>query len=504
MRQALALLVLSAAAAPALAQGVQMKSVVSYPAGSLPRATALADMDGDGDLDVVVTAQGPAQVQVLLNAGGALSAGPSLGLGLPGDVGRVAAGDLDGDGDVDLAVTHLTGVLLLVENVGGALVTHGSVSLTAAPDDVAAGDLDGDGDLDLVVAGEQGRVLFALWNQGGFAFTQQAYPIPQGVTSLALGRVTGFTPLDVVVVNRTTNEVTVLWPSDLGVYALVPLPPVVLDNVNPYDVAVGDVDGNGFADVVAVGATYQGLTLGRGQVVFSSGAGALHKGASFFPKPGPIGSCALADLDLDGRLDLAVGGIIAPQVVAYVNDGSGTFAGQPFGFLTDYSGFDLEAADLDGDGAADLVELSPGAGQAWVLLNAATGTPCALTSYCTAKTHSLGGAASIGASGLPSFGGQGFGLVLDGAIPSAVAIGIAGTSGPAALPFAGGLLCVQPPLKRLTPRKLSPTGTGSLAVPVTTAMIGQSRWYQWWYRDAAHPDGTGVGLSDGLAVTFCQ
>jgi hypothetical protein len=34
-------------------------------------------------------------------------------------------------------------------------------------------------------------------------------------------------------------------------------------------------------------------------------------------------------------------------------------------------------------------------------------------------------------------------------------------------------------------------------------MIGKPRWFQVYYRDAAHPDGTGFGMSDGLEVTFC-
>jgi hypothetical protein len=34
-------------------------------------------------------------------------------------------------------------------------------------------------------------------------------------------------------------------------------------------------------------------------------------------------------------------------------------------------------------------------------------------------------------------------------------------------------------------------------------MIGTSRYYQVWFRDPAHPDGTGVCLSDALAVVFC-
>jgi hypothetical protein len=66
----------------------------------------------------------------------------------------------------------------------------------------------------------------------------------------------------------------------------------------------------------------------------------------------------------------------------------------------------------------------------------------------------------------------------------------------------GGTLCVQPPIQRLPARTTSAAGTASEAVPIKLAMVGGTRWYQFWFRDPAHPDGTGVALSNGLVVTF--
>ncbi|MEO2093606.1 MAG: hypothetical protein ABGY71_06020 [bacterium] len=33
---------------------------------------------------------------------------------------------------------------------------------------------------------------------------------------------------------------------------------------------------------------------------------------------------------------------------------------------------------------------------------------------------------------------------------------------------------------------------------------GDTRYYPFWYRDPTHPDGIGVGLTNGMAVTFCN
>ena len=74
---------------------------VSYGVGEEPRSVVLGDLDGDGNLDLVVANLESNDVTVRLNAGdGTLAAPATYGVG---DSPRsVAIGDLDGDGDLDL------------------------------------------------------------------------------------------------------------------------------------------------------------------------------------------------------------------------------------------------------------------------------------------------------------------------------------------------------------------------------------------------------------------
>lgn len=487
-------------AGSAAAQGVQMKSVVPYATGDQPRSSALCDLDADGDLDLAALTTG--ELRMFMNLGGSFAAGQVVDLGLGADAGRVTAGDLDGDGDVDLAATHRAGWIVFLENGAGVLSVRTSLALQGAPDDVVSGDLDQDGDLDLFAASEFGVVLHALWSKGPFQFTVQRYPVRPDATDLAVGRVTGFSALDLVVSSTNSRLIQVFRSADAGGPALVGLPPVKLD-IKPMDIALGDLDGNAFADIVATGYVDGGITFGRGQVVDSGGFGQLHKGPVFPVSPGPGASCALGDFDEDGALDLAVNNVLGDVLTVFLNDGAGAFPPPSTAFSTDYACFDLDVGDLDGDGAADLVAMATNYDRMWVLLNAAVGTPCAVASYCSAKQHSLGGTAAIGSSGLPSFGSQGFAVTLTGAVPNQVELAIWSEAGAASLPFANGTLCVQPPLKRYSAQVLSAQGSASRAVPISAAMIGSQRWYQWWFRDPAQPDGTGVGLSDGLSVVAC-
>lgn len=122
--------------------------------------------------------------------------------------------------------------------------------------------------------------------------------------------------------------------------------------------------------------------------------------------------------------------------------------------------------------------------------------------YGTGKTTSQLGQPVILWSGTPSLLTNDFSIVLNDGVPNKSCIAFWGTQ-PAALPFYNGTLYVKPPVVRFPVTTIDSVGDASYAVAVEGAMAGTTRYYQFWMRDPAHPDGTGVGLSNALAVTFC-
>ncbi|UCD95601.1 MAG: VCBS repeat-containing protein, partial [Candidatus Zixiibacteriota bacterium] len=125
----------------------------SYPTGSYPLSISGADLDGDGDMDLVTTNYFTMDVSILLNNGnGTFAAHTDYSIST--SPYSVVGADLDGDGDLDLATANAEApfVSVLMNNGNGTFAANVNYSVNNFPISIVAGDLDGDGDLDLATA----------------------------------------------------------------------------------------------------------------------------------------------------------------------------------------------------------------------------------------------------------------------------------------------------------------------------------------------------------------
>ncbi len=136
------------------------------------------------------------------------------------------------------------------------------------------------------------------------------------------------------------------------------------------------------------------------------------------------------------------------------------------------------------------------------------------TTYCTAQTSSSGCVPAISASGVPSLAAPSmFSVTSSNLEVSQDGVMFFGSTGPNALPFGGGTLCVKSPLYRLKIKNSggSATCTGSLsytllemlAQPLGGPLLTgyQAVHMQAWFRDPSHPSTT--GSSNGLQLSIC-
>jgi hypothetical protein len=192
---------------------------VQIPVGDGPCGVALADLDGDTDLDAVVSLRNADQLRVLINTGGTLV--PGVSLGVSASPRGVAIGQLDGIGGPDIAAVCAGGsvVSVYLANAGGPVrgdagpyTFLGNFETGGEPRAVIIADLDGDTDNDIATANFVADSISFIRNAGGAVFDPQVqWPAGDGPTGLAAGRINAEPGLDLVVscANSDTAEILI-------------------------------------------------------------------------------------------------------------------------------------------------------------------------------------------------------------------------------------------------------------------------------------------------------
>jgi hypothetical protein len=103
--------------------------------------------------------------------------------------------------------------------------------------------------------------------------------------------------------------------------------------------------------------------------------------------------------------------------------------------------------------------------------------------------------------GSPSLQSGSFDLHVAGAVPLRNGVFAYGSS-LVAVPYFGGTVYMGQPIQRAARIATDALGEATATLPVTPDLLGQTRIYQYWYRDPAHPDGTHAGLSNAFKVTY--
>lgn len=327
---------------------------------------AIADVDGDGDLDLFVGTSG--QDRLYRNDGRGVFddvSSSQLGAGSQG-TNCAAFVDVDGDGDLDL-VQGRPGQDRLWRNLGGgAFVDVTSASLPAhqgSTESIVVGDVDADGDPDLVILRDNGQfqfesVLYRNNGSGTFSSQPTSLPILPGPGQLAIGDLDGDGDLDLLLRSPETATtpascVTYHVNDGAGGFSDVTTSRIALPLVQSRQVALFDADFDGDLDMVSVNAGLVGNRFYR-----NDGSGNLFDDTDVLFAATANGSIEVADLDRDGHLDLVVGASEPGGTLEVLrNNGLGAFAPLAAPGTSVPIGVGLRAyalGDLDGDLDPDL------------------------------------------------------------------------------------------------------------------------------------------------------
>lgn len=268
-----------------------------------------ADFNRDGRLDLATIGATDDAVTVLLTGAAAVV------LPAPGRVLRLAAGDFNADGKADVLHVSTGDQVAIGVYLGDGRGGFGPSTETPLPwaygnHWLAIGDLNRDGRPDIVGVDFElavgGYVLGVMIGRGDGTFAPGSrMPLPDQPEDLTLADTTRDGILDVVLTlsgyGRGVMASVNVWPGD-GAGGLGPAPQtVVLADVFGVDTALGDLNHDGYLDIVVTGLQHVGVALG-GASGFAGPSYTRVTEEDFY-----LGAVALADLNVDGRLDAAVG-----------------------------------------------------------------------------------------------------------------------------------------------------------------------------------------------------
>ncbi|MFG0318331.1 MAG: FG-GAP repeat domain-containing protein [Planctomycetota bacterium JB042] len=310
----------------------------------------LADVTGDANPDVVATDFMSGEIVLFVGdgAGGFAPPSPTYVGGGPWQVRRA---DVDGDGHADVAAAcALSGIAVARGRLAGGLVVPDRVAVGDGPVAAALADLDGDGDLDLATANRDGNDLSIRYGNASGGFVGGS-DLPAGFDPRTVGAtdLDGDGRLDLVAGGADGlggASVTVLAN---GVSGFGPAKSYAA-GVPPFALVPGDVDNDGADDVVVAGP--YGTSGNAASLLLGDGLGGF--GAPVALAPGSAGtSVGLADVDLDGLLDVAVSHLGGGVTDVHWAGGSSALATgeQPVSLVLD---------DFDADGAPDLAVANEG------------------------------------------------------------------------------------------------------------------------------------------------
>ena len=328
---------------------------------------AIADIDRDGDLDVVLNSD-RGVLSVLKTIAGSLQ--EWWYSNAPHPKIRLLAGDADLDGNVDMVASG-TNELQVYKNKGTGLFNSAgepprSSPLDGTPISGVLVHLDNDSRIDFAAVGA------AVGEHRLFLFANATGPVFSSVGSLGIGS----RPAAIVAADFNRDGLSDLAMAGSGMGEEKPWARIAIAReggsivqlkaptdleLEPSALAAADLDGDGDGDLAVLSRT-----PGQVTVLFHKGAGSFDRGGSYSCGPEPR-LIAAADMTRDGMVDLICAGGAA-GVFILPNLGDRTFGVAAEATLPAVSSW-LDVADLNGDDRLDLVLSDPGEGFLTVVRN---------------------------------------------------------------------------------------------------------------------------------------
>jgi hypothetical protein len=291
---------------------------------------------------------------------------PALSLQDGRGSGTAILAALNEDGTVDILTRHLLGrrVVAMLGVRGGTYRAGEILAFDYEPGDIEVADINADGHVDLAVTPNRRDAVDVLLGDGrgrfvrvtGSPFVVSEYSSDLNKRTLHLVDPNEDGRIDALTANgRRQNTLGLLLGDGRGHFTRAPGAELESGR-DRYWYALGDLNGDGHLDVTtASGAAGGENAPGRLLVKIGNGRGGFTPAADAAPLDGSAGVVALADLDDDKRLDVAVAHSDG-RISILLNRGAGRFVQAPGGPLGPHArAHALLLRDVNGDGRPDVI-----------------------------------------------------------------------------------------------------------------------------------------------------
>jgi hypothetical protein len=370
-----------------------------------PRSFVLGDLDGDGDIDILVGDSffGSPGVSVLKNNGDQTFAAPVYySVPLNEVVGEVALSDFDGDGDLDAFATirgdfdQMTKIKVWRNNGDGTFASPVEFATGQGPVGIVIADFTGDNKPDVVTA-NYGASSISILRHNGLTGNSAGFLPPVNFSTgnraekIAAADVNGDGVLDIVVGGQVGTgfdaTLAVMINKGNGVFAT----PVAYDaapaaRFDSTAVALADLDNDGDVDLIG-GGDYESGSVDNGAITIrrnngndTFGSAEIITFANFVPMPKEL---TTGRVNSDGFVDIVAAvpsGRIPEGFVTVNSNGSGGF-NTPVYYEASQQTFDVAIVDLDNDGDGDVITLANSSAAVTVHENLGDGSFPVLTRY---------------------------------------------------------------------------------------------------------------------------
>lgn len=322
-----------------------------------------ADIDGDGDLDLVSSSHADNKVAWYENTNGQgdFSNRQQVISGTTNSARDVFALDMDGDTDMDLlfftyvdaAVDEYQIIWFENDGTGNFPTEHVVETTTESILRINYADVDNDGDMD-IISGQDDSVLALYKNNGDGTFVAPVIFSEPGFSyllSLEVADIDGDNDIDVL---ASYNGNEIIWHENDGLGDLS-TKHVVIDQMHyPNSVFAADVDGDGDKDLMFANKFYDEV----GYFLNTDGQGTF--GAPVITSEIPQDPCRIYSLDMDndGDMDMITNSSQGQRFIWFPNDGAANF-GEPIEITSFIERVNhITSADINADGKIDLITSS--------------------------------------------------------------------------------------------------------------------------------------------------